>query len=165
MERIDLDNWTYSFEAFHSRFSSLIGRIEVQEQGAIYLQVLLSQVERKNGWQLAEAVGDKSPVGTQRLLYNAQWDVDAAPHSLSKPHDSTYFLSYAPPDTALLTPARVARRAIPLKSVSKRPKANPEKGGSESCLAEVRMPEIGDLLEIALPLPPRTLQLRLAWSH
>lgn len=78
----ELDNWTDDFEAFHSRFSSLFGRIEVQEQGAKYLQGLLSQVERKNGWQLAESVGDKRPDGTQRLLYNAKWDADAVRDAL-----------------------------------------------------------------------------------
>jgi SRSO17 transposase len=35
---------------------------------------LLSPVERKNGWQLAEQAGEATPHGTQRLLNAAQWD-------------------------------------------------------------------------------------------
>jgi hypothetical protein len=33
-----------------------------------YLVGLLGRVERKNGWQLAEAIGERDPQGVQRLL-------------------------------------------------------------------------------------------------
>ena len=33
-----------------------------------YLRGLLSPVERKDGWQLAEQAGDATPYGVQRLL-------------------------------------------------------------------------------------------------
>jgi hypothetical protein len=42
-----------------------------------YLRGLLSPVERKNGWQLAEEAGEATPDGKQRLLAVADWDVDA----------------------------------------------------------------------------------------
>jgi SRSO17 transposase len=38
---------------------------------------LLSPVERKNGWQLAEHAGEARPYGMQRLLAGAKWDTDA----------------------------------------------------------------------------------------
>jgi len=38
---------------------------------------LLGRTERKNGWQLAEAVGDATPYGLQQFLYRATWDPDA----------------------------------------------------------------------------------------
>jgi SRSO17 transposase len=38
---------------------------------------LLSPLERKNGWQLAEAAGEANPYGYQELLSRAQWDADA----------------------------------------------------------------------------------------
>ena len=38
---------------------------------------LLGQLERKNGWTLAEAAGEVSPDGMQRLLRTADWDADA----------------------------------------------------------------------------------------
>ena len=44
---------------------------------AAYLQSLLSQVERKNSWQLAEAAGLANPYGFQHLLGRAQWDAEA----------------------------------------------------------------------------------------
>ena len=41
-----------------------------------YLGGLLSPAERKNGWQLAEQVGDPTPYGVQYLLGRADWDPD-----------------------------------------------------------------------------------------
>ena len=41
-----------------------------------YLRGLLSPVERKNGWQLAEQAGDATPYGVQRLLSSYRWDAD-----------------------------------------------------------------------------------------
>jgi SRSO17 transposase len=37
----------------------------------------MGRVERKNSWQLAEAAGDATPHGLQRLLGRARWDADA----------------------------------------------------------------------------------------
>jgi SRSO17 transposase len=37
---------------------------------------LMSHMPRKNGWQLAEYVGEVSPDGIQRLLNAAVWDED-----------------------------------------------------------------------------------------
>lgn len=39
-----------------------------------YVGGLLSEVERKNGWTLAEAVGDAGPEGLQWLLNFYAWD-------------------------------------------------------------------------------------------
>src|SRR3990170_4167245 len=74
----DLDGWRDSFEAFHARFAHLFVRRESREQAAKYLRGLLAPVERKNGWQVAEAVGDATPDRMQRLLYRVDWDADAA---------------------------------------------------------------------------------------
>jgi SRSO17 transposase len=43
---------------------------------AAYLQSLLSSVERKNSWQLAEAVGLANPYPFQHLLGRAHWDAE-----------------------------------------------------------------------------------------
>jgi len=43
---------------------------------------LLSPVERKNGWQLAEVNGDDTPYGVQHLLGRAVWDADAVRNDL-----------------------------------------------------------------------------------
>jgi SRSO17 transposase len=52
-------------------------RAEARQRAQAYLSGLLSSLERKNGWQLAEAVGDPTPYATQHLLDRADWDADA----------------------------------------------------------------------------------------
>ena len=74
----ELEQWADSFAAFHARFAPLFHRRETREQAAKYLRGLLAPLERKTGWQLAEALGDATPDRTQRLLYRAGWDADAA---------------------------------------------------------------------------------------
>ena len=53
-------------------------------QAAKYLRGLLGPVPRKNGWQLAEAMGDTVPDPTQRLLYRTLWSADSARNILQK---------------------------------------------------------------------------------
>jgi len=78
MQVEDFDRWADSFEAFHARFGVLFARRETRDQAAKYLRGLLAPLERKNGWQVAEAVGDATPDRTQRLLYRADWEADVA---------------------------------------------------------------------------------------
>jgi SRSO17 transposase len=78
MTMVDLDQWGDCFAAFQARFADLFARRQSREQAGKYLRGLLAPVERKNGWQLAEAVGDAVPDRTQRLLYRVQWDADLA---------------------------------------------------------------------------------------
>jgi hypothetical protein len=54
-----------------------VGRREARRHTWAYIRGLLSPVERKNGWQLAEANGDATPYGLQHLLGRARWDADA----------------------------------------------------------------------------------------
>ena len=65
-------------DALHARIASRFRRAEVRMRAKRYLTELLDQVERKNGWQLAEQAGEAGPQGVQRLLNAAEWDVDAA---------------------------------------------------------------------------------------
>ena len=52
-------------------------RREVRWRAGAYIRGLLSPVERKNGWQLAEVNGEATPYGVQHLLGRAIWDADA----------------------------------------------------------------------------------------
>ena len=74
----ELEQWQAEFEAFHARFADLFERSESREQARKYLRGLLTEAERKNSWQVAEAVGDRIPDRMQRLLYRVPWDADAA---------------------------------------------------------------------------------------
>src|SRR6188508_2291113 len=61
----------------HARIAHRFARTEARERAARYLAGLLDRVERKNGWQLAEAMGEAGPRGVQRLLSAATRDADA----------------------------------------------------------------------------------------
>src|SRR5690349_195746 len=71
-------DWRSELSELHARLGELFGRAEPRRQAGLYLEGLLSAVERKNGWQLAEHLGDARPWRTQRLLSHVQWDEEAA---------------------------------------------------------------------------------------
>ena len=52
-------------------------RAEVRKRVGRYLQGLLASPERKNGWQMAEELGEAHAHGVQRLLEEADWDEKA----------------------------------------------------------------------------------------
>src|SRR5258707_11993923 len=60
-----------------ARIGPRFAREEARRRAQAYLRGLLSPVERKNGWQLAEAVGDRTPYALQHLLGRADWDPEA----------------------------------------------------------------------------------------
>lgn len=70
----DLRSWVAGLDELFSRVAGRFGRVEPRRQARAYLTGLLAPVERKNGWQLAEAAGDSSPDRMQRLLNNVRWD-------------------------------------------------------------------------------------------
>lgn len=74
---MDLAGWQRELEGVHARLGQCFARPEPRRRALSYLQGLLGPVERKNGWQLAEQVGDRRPDGMQRLLRDAHWDADA----------------------------------------------------------------------------------------
>ena len=69
--------WSRALGALHERVGRRFARSEARERVKRYLVGLLGRVERKNGWQLAEAIGERDPQGVQRLLNSAKWDADA----------------------------------------------------------------------------------------
>jgi SRSO17 transposase len=73
----DVQGWAGGLDAVLDRIASRFGRAELRRRAAAYLRGLLAPVERKNGWQLAEAAGDATPDGVQDFLSRAQWDADA----------------------------------------------------------------------------------------
>lgn len=68
--------WADGIEGVHECIAGRFRRPEPRRRVLAYLRGLLSPVERKNGWQLAEQAGDATPDGVQRLLYNYVWDAD-----------------------------------------------------------------------------------------
>src|ERR671912_2642104 len=72
-----IGKWSKAFGELHRRIGHRFCRSEARERARRYLVGLLGRVERKNGWQLAKAIGERDPQGVQRLLNSARWDADA----------------------------------------------------------------------------------------
>jgi SRSO17 transposase len=70
--------WRDELDVLKERLGPLFVRPEPRRQTGLYLEALLSGAQRKNGWQLAEQIGDARPWRTQRVLSHVQWDADAA---------------------------------------------------------------------------------------
>ncbi len=56
------------------RLGRAFGRREPRLQAGTYVDGLMSDTPRKNGWSLAERAGDRTPDKMQRLLNHAVWD-------------------------------------------------------------------------------------------
>src|ERR1035437_1492831 len=69
-----LSGWKRELLRAHSLIAGLFARSEVRGRSLAYLQGLLSGCERKNGWQMAEWMGEASPYAMQDLLDRASWD-------------------------------------------------------------------------------------------
>jgi len=60
------------------RLEPHFARIEAFLQARAYLMAVMSKLLSRNGWSIAEFIGDKTPDKTQRLLNRASWDTSAA---------------------------------------------------------------------------------------
>ncbi len=75
---LGVGGWRGELDGLLARLGRLFVRSEPREQTGRYLEGLLGPVERKNGWQLAEHLGDARPWRTQRVLSHVLWDEEAA---------------------------------------------------------------------------------------
>jgi SRSO17 transposase len=78
-----VQRWAEEVEAVAERIGPHFTRSEPRRRAIGYLRGLLSDPERKNGWQLAEYLGDTTPDGVQHLLARADWDADAVRDDLA----------------------------------------------------------------------------------
>ena len=68
--------WGAAFEEVCKRIGPVFARSETRERAQAYLRGLLSPIERKNGWQMAEEAGEATPYAMQYLLDRARWESD-----------------------------------------------------------------------------------------
>jgi SRSO17 transposase len=69
--------WTRQLDVVHDRLAPHFARPEPRRRARAYLQTVLAGAGRRNGWHLAEAAGEDTPHGMQRLIASAAWDADA----------------------------------------------------------------------------------------
>lgn len=75
--RADLDVWESELDGLVARIRPLFYRTESRRHAEQYVRGLLAPMERKNGWTIAEHVGEPEPKALQRLLNLSPWDADA----------------------------------------------------------------------------------------
>jgi SRSO17 transposase len=68
--------WSVAFQEVGERIGPVFARSETRARAQAYLRGLLSPVERKNGWQMAEEAGEATPYAMQYLLDRARWDAE-----------------------------------------------------------------------------------------
>lgn len=76
-------DWIEELQCLFAYIGRRFGRVEMQQRALENLVGLLSVLERKNGWQLAEAAEKAAPYSMQHLLDRAQWDADVVRDDLT----------------------------------------------------------------------------------
>ena len=74
--REDLEQWHSDLEDLLTRMGSIFYRTESRKHARQYLRGLLAPIERKNGWTIAEHVGEHEPKALQRFLNLSPWNSD-----------------------------------------------------------------------------------------
>jgi SRSO17 transposase len=74
--RREVVSWAEQLAEVAERIGPRFLRSEPRRHALVYLQGLLSSVERKNSWQLAEQAGEPGPYQFQHLLGRAVWEAD-----------------------------------------------------------------------------------------
>src|SRR5438477_13200287 len=82
--RRQVTSWADELSAVGERIGGRFARSEPRRRAVGYVRGLLSGTERRNGWQLAEHLGDPTPDGVQHLLARADWDADAVRGDLTR---------------------------------------------------------------------------------
>src|SRR5256714_7916904 len=72
----EMGSWPVSLFHLHARLAPRFARSEPRRHALLYLQAVISEIPRKNGWQIAEHAKERRPYGMQRLLSQAVWDHD-----------------------------------------------------------------------------------------
>jgi len=69
--------WEEELGRLKARVGRVFSRIEVRKTAEAFVDGLLSGVERKTGWLMAEQVGFERPYRMQSLLGRSAWSADA----------------------------------------------------------------------------------------
>jgi len=71
-----LIDWRGELAGLKVRMGAVLGRRELRESAAAFVDGLLSDTERKTGWMLSEEAGHGAPHRVQALLGRSRWDAD-----------------------------------------------------------------------------------------
>lgn len=139
-EHTAIADWHAELDVVHARIAGRFRRVEARKRAQHYLAGLLDRVERKNGWQLAEHLGEPGPQGVQRLLNAAVWDQDAVRDDLR-----SYVVEYLGDPQAVLVVDETGFLKKGTKSVGVQRQYSGTAGRRENC-------QIGVFLGYASPM-------------
>ena len=69
-------NWAAALAAFKETLAPIFPRVETRRSAEAFIDGVLSGIERKTGWMLAEQAGLERPYRIQSLLGRSSWDCD-----------------------------------------------------------------------------------------
>src|SRR5215468_9276854 len=157
LTQAEVASWTAGWDEIQQRIGPRFARAEQRQRVRRYVEGLLSPVERKNGWQLAEHAGEARPYGMQRLLAGAKWDADAVRDDLR-----AYVLEHLSDPRAVLVIDETGFLKQGTKSVGVKRQYSGTAGRIENC-------QIGVFLTYAAPeghvLLDRELYLPREWAE
>ncbi|MCL2217733.1 MAG: hypothetical protein FWB91_12050 [Defluviitaleaceae bacterium] len=91
------DKWKPKVEDEEREFNEIMRRMGEAyaresgfKNGQRYIRDLMSEIERKNGWQMAEALGDTTPYSIQQFLYRGGVDADKARKEIVRSKEVVY---------------------------------------------------------------------------
>jgi SRSO17 transposase len=117
-----------ALDEVQTRIGPRFRRAEVRGRVRRFLEGLLAPVERKNGWQLAEAIGERGPHGVQRLLLEADWDQEAVRNELR-----SYVLAHLGEEAGILVVDETGFLKKGKKSAGVAPQYSGTAGGRANC--------------------------------
>ena len=91
-------DWGRQLDAVARRVGARFARSETRDRVRAYLVGLLSPVQRKNSWQLAEQIGEDAPYNVQHLLGRSDWD----PHEVRDDLRAYVVETLGDPDAVLI---------------------------------------------------------------
>lgn len=70
--------WEQAYTTFWAKFDKCFAYGKTAIRAREYVRGLMAGIERKNGWQLAEFIGDRTPYAIQNFLSRAVWNENLA---------------------------------------------------------------------------------------
>jgi SRSO17 transposase len=154
---LEIEGWSRDLDELGGWLGRHFLRSEPRRRVLAYLRGLMAPLERKNGWQLAEAAGDRTPDGMQEFLSRARWDADLVRDDLQR-----YAIEHLGDDQAVLVLDETGFLKKGIKSVGVQRQYSGTAGRIENC-------QIGVFLSYASchghTLIDRALYLPESWTE
>ena len=73
---LEVTKWIEEVDVAAAKIGPRFSRKDLRAHSVRYLRGLISRIERKNGWQLAEELGEQTPTNLQHFIARSSWDAD-----------------------------------------------------------------------------------------